>query len=338
MVFKPSASRPSAVVATGFFLALLLLAPAPAAAISCTMQGEMSPELRSGLEQSASALARQIVAGNIDQVRALTIPNVAAQFQPIANSIQRLAPLLSGSTITIDAMYGLDASDLKEAQEQTQFFCDNPSSGLHEEVGIPKLPPGDYGLVLVHATGVKQPQQMALLLQRTAGGQWQLAGFFVKPLEDAGHTSLWYWQQARVFAQKGQTWNAHFYYRIATNLALPVDFLDTPNLQKLYEEQNAVKAEGLPGAQPLVLKAKGETYTITGMRTDSSLGGLDLVIQYSVADASDPVATRTHILGLMSAILAQYPQLRDGFHGLWVFANAPGQHPFAVEQAMNEIH
>lgn len=331
---RPTLTRWWTVVGLG----LALLLPSSLLAVTCTLQGEMTPQVRSSMEQSSRTLAQEIAAGNATQVRALTIPSVAAQFQSIAGSIQRLAPLISGATITIDAMYSLDATDLKQ-QSQADFFCAAPNSNLQEEVGIPGLPPGSYGLVLVHATGVKAPQQMGLILQRAAGDQWLLAGFFSKPLEVAGHGSVWYWNRARQFAQKGQTWNAHFYYGIAANLALPVEFLSTPNLRKLLEEQSAVRASGLPSAAaPLVLNHGGQTYTITGLRTDSSLGGLDLVVQFSVPDVSDPVATRTRILGLMSAMLAQYPQLRDAFHGLWVFADAPGQRPFAIEQPMDAIH
>ena len=333
---KPAAFRTALGLALSLVLALLV--PRPLFAVSCTLQGEMTPQTRASMEQAARALLQQVAAGSAAQVRASTIPTVAAQFQSIANNIQRLAPLISGAAITIDAMYSLDASDLQQQQSEVQFFCDSQNASLHEEVGIPGLPPGAYGLVVAHATGVKAPQQFGLLLQRTGPTQWKLAGFFSKPLEDAGHGSLWYWTKARQYAQKGQAWNAHFYYRIAADLALPVGFISTPNLQKLLQEQSEVKAQGLPGTAPAVLTHNGQSYTITGLRTDSSLGGLDLVVEYSVPDVSDPVATRTRILGLMSAMLAEYPQLREAFHGLWVFANAPGQQPFAIEQPMDQIH
>jgi hypothetical protein len=321
-----------------FGLAFAFLIPRPLGAITCTLQGELAPAVRSSIEQSTRAIAQQIAAGHVDQVKALTIPAVAAQFTPIADSVQRLAPQLNGATLTIDAMYSLDASDLKQSQDQTQFFCASPNSDLHEEVGIPQLPAGAYALALVHATGIKQPEQMGMLLQRANNGQWQLAGFFDKALESDGHNSLWYWTQARHYAQEGQAWNAYFYYTVAAELALPVGFLSTPNLRKLLDEQNAVKADGLPVKNPLVLQGTGESYTITGFHTDSSLGGLDLVVEYATTDTSDPVATRTRILGLMKALLTKYPQLRGGFHGIWVFANAPGQRPFAIEQPMDSIH
>ncbi len=99
-------------------------------------------------------------------MQALTIPKVKAQFDPIANTIEQTAPLLAGATITIDALYGLDASDLKAAVEDTVFFCGVAGSPVHVDVTIPQLPQGQYALTLVHATGVKQPQQMAFLLQK----------------------------------------------------------------------------------------------------------------------------------------------------------------------------
>ena len=50
------------------------------------------------------------------------------------------APLMAGATITIDALYGLDASDLKPAGEDAQFFCGGGGSPLHVEVTIPQFP------------------------------------------------------------------------------------------------------------------------------------------------------------------------------------------------------
>jgi hypothetical protein len=317
-------------------IALALVAQARAFAVTCTMQGEMTDDQRNEMLQVARNIALAVQSGNTAAVRASTIPTVAAQFDSIANGIQRLKPLIASASITIDAMYVLDASDEKTAQEQTQFFCDSSNNTFQVEITIPQLPPGHYGLALVHATGVRQPQQLALLLEKN--GSWGLAGFFFRPLLVDGHDSVWYWTKARAFAQKGQKWNAHFYYDIAAYLASPVDFLNTPNFEKLVGEQAAVKAEGLPGNQPLQISAGGQSYSITNLHTDASLGGLDLVARYTATDTSDPVATRAQILVLMKALLVQYPELKDAFHGLWVFADAPNQRPFGIEQPLTEIH
>jgi hypothetical protein len=313
-----------------------LLAPGRIFAVSCTTQAQMAEADRATLVQAAKTLAAAVQSGNAAAVQALTIPKVKAQFDSIASTIEQTAPLLAGASVTIDALYGLDASDLKSSVEDTQFFCGVPGSPLHVDFTIPQLPQGKYALVVVHATGVRQPQQMAFLLQKN--GDWQMAGFFVKPLLIAGHDSLWYWTRARAFDQKNQKWNAYFYYTTAAYLASPVDFLTSTNLEKLIQETGNARPEGLPGAQPMVVAEGNQTYSINDLHTDGSLGGLDLVIRYAAPSVGDPVATRARNLEVMKATLAAHPELREGFHGLWVFAEAPPERPFGNELAMSDIH
>jgi hypothetical protein len=312
------------------------MAPIRMLAVSCTTQAQMTEAERAALMQSARNLASAVQSGNASAVQALTIAKVKAQFDPIANTIEQTSPLLTGATITIDALYGLDASDLKTAAEDTVFFCGVANSPVHVDVTIPQLPQGQYALALVHATGVKQPQQMAFLLQKS--GDWQLAGLFVKPLLLAGHDSVWYWTKARAFNQKNQKWNAYFYYTTAAYLASPADFMTSANLDKLNQEAQGAKPDGLPGAQPMVVTSGNNTFPVSEMHTDGSLGGLDLVLRYSTAETGDPVAARARNLELMKATLQAHPELREGFHGLWVFAEAPSQRPYGNELAMSEIH
>ncbi|HTZ60496.1 MAG TPA: hypothetical protein VMB49_20445 [Acidobacteriaceae bacterium] len=296
----------------------------------------MTESQRNALIQAAHTLASAVQSGNASAVQAMTIPKVRAQFDPIANTIQQAASMLAGATITIDALYELDASDLKESAEDTSFFCGAANSPVHVNVTIPQLPKGKYALELVHATGVQKPQQMAFLLQQD--GTWQLAGFFIKPLLIAGHDSVWYWTKARAFEQKNQKWNAYFYYMTAAYLAAPADFMTSANLDKLNQEAAAARPDGLPGAQPMVVTAGGQSFPVTDVHTDGSLGGLDLVLRYTATDTSDPVASRARNLDLMKAMLAAHPELREGFHGLWVFAEAPNQRPYGNELPMSEIH
>jgi hypothetical protein len=313
-----------------------LMAPIRMLAVSCTTQAQMTEAERAALMQAARNLAAAVQSGNASAVQALTIAKVKAQFDPIANTIEQTSPLLTGATITIDALYGLDASDLKTAAEDTVFFCGVANSPVHVDFTIPQLPRGQYALALVHATGVKQPQQMAFLLQKD--GEWELAGLFVKPLLLAGHDSVWYWTKARAFNQKNQKWNAYFYYTTAAYLASPADFMTSGNLDKLNQEAQGAKPDGLPGAQPMVVTSGNNTFPVSEMHTDGSLGGLDLVLRYSTAETADPVATRARNLELMKATLEAHPELREGFHGLWVFAEAPSQRPYGNELAMSEIH
>ena len=329
-----SCIRPVLVV----LLATLVLAR-PARAVTCVTGSEMTASQRDQLLQAAHTLGDAIKAGNAAEVRQATIAAVASQFDPIAASIQGIAPQIQNATLTVNTLYLLKASDLKSTQDETQFFCSVPGSALIVTLTIPQLPPGDYALLILRATGVERPQQLTLLVENDSAGSsgWKLAGFFPRSITAAGHDGVWYWKQARDYAQKNQDWNAYFYYQTAAFLLTPVDFLSSPNLEKLQKEMQTVRPAEVPGQKPLTLKAGSQSFEISSMRTDSSLGGLDLVINYNTKDVSDPVATHAQIVELMKAILAQYPQLRQGFHGLWVYAHAPDQSPYAIELPMNQI-
>ena len=65
---------------------------------------------------------------------------------------------------------------------------------------------------------------------------------------------------------------------------------------------------------------------------------VDGTARLKVEQIGDPVAARKRNIEAITALVAAYPELRKGFHGVWVFAEVPGQNPFATEQAMNEIH
>lgn len=322
-------------------------------AVSCTSQSELTEPDRTGLAAAARHFGTLVQAGNASAVKAETIPLVASQFGGIASEITTVAPLMSNAVLTVVNVYGLDASDLATPQDQTQFFCGGANS---PEVvfSIPQIPPGRYAIAMLHATGVAAPQQISFVLARSAQptasgagpgspavnaalGPWMLAGLYVRPLSAAGRDGLWFWNHARAYAQTKQNWNAYFYFQTAATLLVPVDFVSSPNLDKLIKEQNAVAPEGLPGEKPMTLSAAGHTYSITGLHTDGTLGALDLVIAYQATDNSDPVATRTRNVELMQAMLSQHPELREGFHGLWVYSNAANQRSFANELPMAQI-
>lgn len=322
--------------------ALLILLAAlgmsrPAHAVSCTTESQMTAAERDPIIQAARGLGTEIQTANVGAVRQATIAPVAAQFDPMAASIESIAPQIQPGVLTIDAIYSLKAADLKSTQDETQFFCSVPDSALIVTITIPQLPPGNYALVILHATGVEHPQQVSLLLQNDPPGTWKLAGLFMRPMTAAGHDGVWYWRQARMYAQKDQSWNAYFYYQTAEFLLKPVDFLSSPNLEKLQKEAQSVRPPDLPGANPLVLKVGSESFTITSLRTDAFSGGLDLVVNYQTKDVSNPVATHSEIVELMKAMLARYPELRQGFHGLWVYAHADNQNPYAIELPMSQI-
>jgi hypothetical protein len=311
----------------------------PAFGVSCMTQSQLPTAQRTILQQSAQMLGANVQSGNAAAVRTQTISAVAAQFDGIANSIQAINASIQHATLTVDGIFYLDASDLKSAEE-TQFFCGVAGSPLTVEVTIPGLPPGKYALAVLHATGVKQPQQISLVLQNDPVGSpdWKLAGFFTRPMTMGGHDGVWFWRQAREYAAKKQLWDAWFYYQTAQYLLNPVDFLSSPNLQKLQREAEQARPDNLPGADPLRLSSGTQTFNITSLHTGELSDQLDLVVTYNATPGQDIVAARAQVTAVMRALLQQHPELQTAFHGLWVYAATPGnQNPFALELPMDQI-
>lgn len=320
----------------GILAALLLFRTGTALAVSCTTQSAMTAAERNALEQAARGLAAEVQQGNTATVRAQTIAAVARDFSGIANSIEGIEGDVAHATLTVDELYQLDATDLKAASE-AQFFCGLANSDLTVEITIPDLPPGRYALAVVHATGVEHPQAISMVLASDAG-TWKLAGFFTRPMTMGGHDGVWFWTQARAYAAKKELWNAWFYDQTAAFLLAPVDFLTSPNLQKLERETEKVRPEGLPGAEPMTLTADGQTWKVTNVHTGELADQLDLVVTYEATGAQDAVAARTQVTAVMRGLLAAHPELKEAFHGLWVYAAAPGgKAPFALELPMSEI-
>jgi hypothetical protein len=209
---------------------------------------------------------------------------------------------------------------------------------------IPGLTPGRYGFVIVDVPDGGSPWRLSFLL-RQGQGQWGMAGFYPKPLTAAGHDGLWYWTEARTLTAHKEHWNAWLYYQQAENLLLPANFIQSTHFEKLRTEQTAAAppalSEGVSAESPLVVKgADGVEYHFTALGVDDSLSKekIDVTAHLKVDQIGDPAAARKRNTDAMAALLAAYPELRKPFHGVWIFAEVPGQNPFVTEQAMNEIH
>lgn len=298
----------------------------------------MTAAQRDALTNAARNMMTEVQSMNVDALKAETLPAVAADFSGIAGSVQALAPLVQKATITVDEVYDLDASTDQPNEPNTQFFCGSPVVVLN----FSGLPPGHYALALVHATGVEKPQQAALILAQGPDKRWLLAGFFAKPMTEAGHDGLWYWVAARKYAQASGKWSAWFYYRIATNLLDPLDNLSSPNLQKLQQETNDVKPANLPAEQPVTLSADGNAFQLSAVDITTEFGALDLDVHYvpdatQAAELRDPPAARKQVVQVMNALLEQHPELHSAFHGMWVHADQGNVSLFALELPMDQI-
>jgi hypothetical protein len=292
----------------------------------------MTSTERDELANKARTIATQIETGDIQSLKANTIPEVAADFNGIAASVENLKPLLQKASLTVNNVFFLDASTQPAGAQRTDFYCGQPVVSIN----FVNLPTGTYALAILHATGVSQPQQISLILSKTTQGQWMLAGLFSKPMVLDGHDGLWYWTSARKFAQANQNWDAWLYYRLANDLLNPLDILSSPNLEKLQAESQKIKPANLPGPTPMSVTSHGQTYSVTGIGTTTTFGTLDLDLHYTpdasqVTQLRDPPAARKQVVDLMSALLAEHPELQQAFHGIWVHADQGAVSLFALD-------
>jgi len=319
-----------------------------AGAETCTTQSAMTETDRNALAGAARGLAEKFAAGDAAGVLAQTIPDVAKDAAAVNNVVGSAGGHLKGATLVVEQVYLLDASDLKltpdGAAPEAQFLCSLNHTVAEADFTIPSLPPGKYGFAMVDGKGVEAPWRISFLL-REDGGQWKMAGVYPKALTAAGHDGLWYWTEARTMLKNKEHWNAWLYYRQAESLLNPAGFLETTHLDKLRKEISAAAppqvSEGVSAEAPLVVKgADGVEYHFIGLGTDDSLAKdkVDVTARLKVDAVGDPVAAKKRNEAAMAALVGAYPEMRKGFHGVWVFAEAQGQNPYATELAMNEIH
>ena len=207
---------------------------------------------------------------------------------------------------------------------------------------FPGLPTGTYAVAIVHATGVEHPQQVTIILSKTADNRWLLTGMFNKAMTAAGHDGLWYWVSARKYAEAKKDWDAWFYYRLATNLLDPLEALSSPNLTKLQQEAEQIHPHDLPGSVPMTFYAGGALMTVTGIDTTTALGALDLDVHYKpdasqAAQLKDPALARKAVTAVMAALLRMHPELEYAFQGIWVHADQGTASLFALELPMDQI-
>jgi hypothetical protein len=264
----------------------------------------------------------------------------------MANEIVATAPKIKGADPQVEQLYLLDASGMAKtatgANPDAQFYCTLNKSANEAEFSIPQLPPAKYAFAMVDMQS-SAPWRLSFLLQQQ-GAEWLLAGLYPKPLTAAGHDGLWYWTQARTLAANKQPWSSWLYLQEAQALLTPVGFIGSTHLDKLQTELTAATppavGSGLSADQPLVVKGSdGTEFRFTAMSVDDSLHAdkVDVAAHIKVDAALDGVASRARNVAAMTALIAAHPELRQSFHGVWIFADAPGQNPYATELAMAEI-
>jgi len=316
-------------------LAAFLAAPPASRAVSCTSQAELGSLDRDALTAVSARLATAVMAQDFAALQAVLLPEEATQWAGIRAAVEQSTPLVKGGQFAIRNLYLLDASS-QTAPADTQFFCSNSSGSLTITISMIALPPGRYAVVLADATGAPLAGQMGLILAwDTPATAWKLAGLSVRPGVFDGHDGIWYWTRGRELA-KPDPWSAWFSYDAAHYLLLPVDFLSSPNLDKLHQEQGLISPSPL-SALPLSLPDGDRTWKIEAVGLDPSLHQPDLGVVYASTGVTDPAALRTEATAVLSAFLKAQPGIRANFHGLWAYAEKDGKRMPVMELPMKQI-
>jgi len=321
-----------------------------AVAETCVTQSRMDPQERAALANAAQALAIKVQSNDLKGLQASTIPEFVTNFSGIEKASSSAAPKLAGDTPQIEQIYVLDATGNKPNPDgsaaSAEFVCMLNKGSSEADFSINSLPPGRYGFAMVQFEGPSPWLLSMLLRQDGIGAPWKLAGLFPKEATAAGHDGLWYWSQGRVMSASKQAWTAYIYYQQAQRLLQPAGFVSSTHLENLrVEASGAVPPElenGISADAPYIVKGTdGKEYRFTSISPDDSLNKDKLDIDAHMmldSQSVNPTDAHKRNLDAMSALLAQHPELRQSFHGMWVFSEAPGQLPVANEAAMSDIH
>lgn len=339
------------------------------AAETCTTQSAMAAGDRTALANAARAVASAVQSNDPATLRALSSADIQQNFGALQYMVAMTSPKLSGAAPQVEQVYLLDASTMKpgDNSSEAQFFCSLNKTTQEVDFTIQGLTPGHYGFAMVNIQSRPAPWRLSMLLRQDTGGKWLIAGFYPKPLTLAGHDGVWYWTQARSYAQNKQPWNAWLFYQAAQTLLRPADFVLSSHLEKLRNEATAAAppalSDGVSPDTPLVLKAaspsasfpaatKGQPAATAAQQaaadfrfTDLSLAdptiptaGTPMLSVHMRADAlPDPAAARQRNMDAARALLSWYPELRKPFETISITTESPNQPPLTTTSAIADV-
>ena len=325
----------------GFLGAVLAIVPwlilCPTAhAQTCFNGPDLDAAMRNAIEGAARKYLDMSAHGDVAGLKANSIPAIAGDFGSIEQAAVTNKQFLAGGQPAITGSYLLDASQAKAPLPRADFFCGIYNSADRIAFFISNLPPGRYALVFQKVSG-KDPITLTLILQDVAGA-WKLAGYYPRLSSIGGHDGQWYLSKAREFKTKGQSHNAWLYYLTAWDLMAPVDFMSTPQLDKVADEMQASRPGDVPSASsPLSLSASGKVFKITETTPVTIDDNLDLRVVYETSDAANSGLAFQGNMAVIKALAAKYPELRDAFVAIAARAVDDNGHEYGSVVAMKDI-
>ena len=305
------------------------------AAETCETGTEMNPAARSALESTAKRYFDMAARGDSASLKQNAIPELVSSFSGIETAVNDHKDEFAGAQSTVLPPYLLEA-DGNAPIARAEFFCGIYNSPDRVGFVIPNLAPGKYGVVIQHVTGKKEQYAVSMILQQV-GNDWKLGGYYVRQTTIGGHEAQWFWDKARQFKSQGQVHNAYFYYIEARQLLAPVDFMGTPQLDKIYDETQQSVPNDMPVNGPVNVTFGGKNYKLTQVFPTSVGSDLDLVVRYDVPDISNTNLTFNENMAVIKGIVGKYPEFRDAFAGVVARAVNPSGQDYGSLLAMKDI-
>ena len=305
--------RPLLPLAVMFTITLSIALPSPAQ--TCSTGTDMDAAAKSAINGAARQYLDMSKNGDVAGLKANAIPQLAGDFTSIEQAVVTNKAYFAEGQSSVTGTYLLDASTSKATLPRAEFYCGIYNSPDRLAFFIPNLPPGRYAVVIQKVNG-KDPITLTLVLQNVAGA-WKLAGYYPRLDALGGHDGQWYLTKAREFKAKGYTHDAWFYYLTAWDLTAPVNFMSTPQLDKISDEMQSARPADLPSqTSPLSLSANGKTFKITELAAVPVDNNLDLRIRYQNPDAGNSGIAFQDNMAVIKAVVAKYPEFRDAFNSI----------------------
>ncbi len=302
----------------------------------CFNGPDLDAPTKTAIESAARKYLDMSVHGDVAGLKANAIPAITGDFSSIEQAVVTNKDFFAGGPSSITGTYLLDASQSKAPLPRADFYCGIYNSANRIGFFIPNLPPGRYAIVFQKIEG-KDPITLTLILQETAGA-WKLAGYYPRLDAIDGHDGQWYLAKAREYKAKGQAHNAWFYYLTAWDLLAPVNFMSTPQLDKVADEMQAAHPGDLPSSgTPVSLSANGKVFKVTEITPVPINNNLYLRIVYGTPDAAKPQLASQDNTAVTKAVMAKYPELRDAFYAVVARAVDDSGHDYGTVLPMKDV-
>jgi hypothetical protein len=322
------------------WLVAVLTLSLPSIAQTCENSSDLDDATRTAISSAAQRDFDLAAKGDTASLRQNAIASLAANFTQIENTVKDHQANLAGAQATVKSVFLLEA-DGTAPLPHAEFYCgifgkngQTPGSAIFD---LNNLPPGKYGIALLEAASPKGKTDFSLILQQE-GTAWKLGGLYVKDAQVLGHDADWFASQARDYKSKGQLHNAWLYYLEARSLVSPVPFMDTLQVDKLYNEFQNDKPADFPGSgKNADLSAGTTTYKLIDIYPQAVGADLDVIVRYQVANAGDATQAYASNMDVMKTLVAKYPELRTAFTAVVARAVDSSGHDYGTLLAMKEI-